>query len=872
MKLKHLALAVSCTFFGSSGSTPLSAQGSQTASVRLAHAVYLADLYNWADAEADFSSAEQMFRKAGDERNARYAHFGTIRAHIERDQRTLPQNSEEIAAQLETNPLLKTDKKLRMFCLIVKGDLDTETDPRAMREDWDQVEALARELGDTKWQYRALGELGMAAFYNGDIATARKDIGAALIAVTKAGDKGAQIRFLSVAGLGLTNVGMYDQALPYFENALRIAATVPEAGYPFVTQTGRLNALIGLKRFDEARVLANDVLAHGRETKRTSQEAIALGLLGEIDRLQNRDTDAVAMLGQSASISGSMGLVRQLAEDQNAIAEVYIHDGNLPKAEKYAELAATSTQTSGDLWAVPQRLETLAKIEVDRGEYKAADETFDRANAFVDSMIGNVSAVLDKTALITASSAIYQQHFALAADRLHNPRKAYTIIEQVRGRVATDLLLAGSVAPAGARRDEQALSRLRLKLMAARSTADVGRIRDEVFMLEQARWVTPDVNILKSRVQKTIGVEQVQQVLPESAAMLEYVVSDPRSYCLVITRDSLTVVQLESAQRLRSAVTGYLSAIKQKRSAATEARALYESILRPAGEALAKRTLILIPDGPLHLLPFDSLIDQTGRFVVESHTVVYAPSATSYFLLATDQRLRSLPSRDLLGVGGVPYNPTEMAEATVTRGYDVRALTNLPGSRDEVLAADAAFHDPGNTLLLGSNATESAFKRAELSQYKLIHLAVHGLANTTDADRAALVLLSDPAAGEDGYLQASEIVQLKLDADLVVLSACDTDVGPIQGEEGIATLARSFLLAGSRAVVSTLWSVDDTFSLFLMKQFYKHIAEHEPPPFALADAKRDVIRRFGEQALPYYWAAFTFEGAIDGPGTARATK
>lgn len=134
------------------------------------------------------------------------------------------------------------------------------------------------------------------------------------------------------------------------------------------------------------------------------------------------------------------------------------------------------------------------------------------------------------------------------------------------------------------------------------------------------------------------------------------------------------------------------------------------------------------------------------------------------------------------------------------------------------------------------------------------------------------MLLSDPAAGEDGYLQASEIVQLKLDADLVVLSACDTDVGPIQGEEGIATVARSFLLAGARAVVSTLWSVDDTFSLFLMKQFYKHIANHEAAPFALADAKRDVLHRFGVQAVPYYWAAFTFEGALEGPSPGRATK
>jgi len=94
-----------------------------------------------------------------------------------------------------------------------------------------------------------------------------------------------------------------------------------------------------------------------------------------------------------------------------------------------------------------------------------------------------------------------------------------------------------------------------------------------------------------------------------------------------------------------------------------------------------------------------------------------------------------------------------------------------------------------------------------------------------------------------------------------VLSACDTAVGPVEGEEGIAALSSAFLLAGARSVVSTLWSIDDTFSLFLMKQFYRHIAAHEPPSIALAAAKRDMLRRYGAAAVPYYWAAYTVEGA-----------
>jgi CHAT domain-containing protein len=152
-----------------------------------------------------------------------------------------------------------------------------------------------------------------------------------------------------------------------------------------------------------------------------------------------------------------------------------------------------------------------------------------------------------------------------------------------------------------------------------------------------------------------------------------------------------------------------------------------------------------------------------------------------------------------------------------------------------------------------------------LNEYRIIHLAVHGFADSTFPDRAALVLLSDPAAGEDGFLQASEIVQLRLNTDLVVLSACDTAVGPLQGQEGIANLSRAFLLAGSRAVISTLWQIDDSSSLFLMKRFYAHLSSNESPASALTAAKRDMLRIFGRKTLPYEWAGFTIEGAEGRP-------
>jgi len=171
------------------------------ASDHLQRALRLADLNNWNGAATDFADAEKMFISAGDTRNALYAHLGAIRATIM--QRDLLKTSADLEGDLDSNVLLQNDKELRMFCLIVKGDIDGEIDSGAMRRDWEQVHSLAQELRDEKWQSRSLGQLGMAAFYAGDLETARKNVASALIAATKNNDVGAEIRFLTAMGIGL---------------------------------------------------------------------------------------------------------------------------------------------------------------------------------------------------------------------------------------------------------------------------------------------------------------------------------------------------------------------------------------------------------------------------------------------------------------------------------------------------------------------------------------------------------------------------------------------------------------------------------------------------------------------------------------------
>jgi CHAT domain-containing protein len=170
-------------------------------------------------------------------------------------------------------------------------------------------------------------------------------------------------------------------------------------------------------------------------------------------------------------------------------------------------------------------------------------------------------------------------------------------------------------------------------------------------------------------------------------------------------------------------------------------------------------------------------------------------------------------------------------------------------------------------VLLDEAATEDAVKRQALADYQVVHFAVHGLPSSKFPARAALLL--HPGASDDGVLQAREILLLRLNATLVTLSACDTGSGSRHGQDGPSSLVRPFLASGARSVVANLWAADDTFSLALMREFYRRLAAGTDVPESLRDAKAHMIKSFGPQALPRLWSGVVVYG--DGRGVVSGT-
>jgi CHAT domain-containing protein len=344
-------------------------------------------------------------------------------------------------------------------------------------------------------------------------------------------------------------------------------------------------------------------------------------------------------------------------------------------------------------------------------------------------------------------------------------------------------------------------------------------------------------------------------LLDGRTALIEYVVGRKASYAFCVSREGIYPAVLPRAEELVPVVERYLKLIRLENEAfpgLRGGRRLHDILLGPfAAELENVRRIIVVPDGELFLLPFEALVrggDRPGshRFLVEDLEVSYAPSAACLLSLS-DRR----PAR--------PYGMDLVAVACVGPSRPMPAVPPLAHATREVRDIAGFFAAGRRMVISGSGATEEAIKRIALRGTRFIHFAAHGIFDLESWRRSALLLRSDAAGREDGFLQPSDISTLDLDAEMVVLSACRSAEGTLVRGEGVLGLSAAFLAAGARSVVSSLWEVPDGSTPRFMKDLYAGLARGESGAAALRRAKIAAIRsRYGH---PRRWAGFVLTGA-----------
>lgn len=367
--------------------------------------------------------------------------------------------------------------------------------------------------------------------------------------------------------------------------------------------------------------------------------------------------------------------------------------------------------------------------------------------------------------------------------------------------------------------------------------------------------------------EKPVSLRQLQSRLHDGELVIEYALGPSKSVAFAVSHQESISYTLEGRQKIESAVAAHLRAIKEKRDGRAEAVTLYRLLLEPVALLRQNSRLIVVPDGKLNMAALGASIDPNGRFAIETHVISYSPSATAFYLLSEP---RPEPKRvEMLGVGGAytaPPSADLLPSVRVGGLFSPMAPPRFsPLRRSSAEVTDVAASGAWDAKVLeGENATEEMLKRLPLANYDVLHFAVHAAIDRDFPDRSGLVLTSHKGDQDDDVLQAREILALKLNADLVTLSACDGAAGTSEGIAGTNNLVEAFLMAGARSVVASTWEADDAFTAALMRRFYGNLRPGHDKAEAFTMAERELLKLYGSNAAPQYWAGFRLVGDTHG--------
>jgi CHAT domain-containing protein len=835
---------------------------SKAVSPVLLEADRLSWLGNWNAAGPLYEKAEWFFKAEGDSHKEIHARIGRIRA--QGNSHRWEDVSQSLADQLK-DPIVQSDKKLHLWCLVSKGYVDLDLDIAASKRSWKEALQIADVLGERQWASRARGELGIIAFLEGDTGAAVSLVGRALLFALASGDSAEQVRLLSMLGNGYNEVHRFKESLWFFQHAISIAEGTPGAGFPFMAYAGRATALSGVGRSADARQLLNKALATARAERRRDEESQALVLLGRVDMKTGATEEAKTYFKDAARIAAEAGFYRNLAQAMSDAAALYRNEGDLKSAGAALTVSLQASRRLGDTYYLPRNLTGLAEVRAAQKKVSEADKLFGAAEDVMDGILINAHSPIAIRAMVDLTRETYLQHFKLVKQE-GNVARAVSLIERVRSRDAEAgiYLRDKNDRPSGSGALlESEITKLQLTLLRTENQNARSSLLDKLSQLERNLAYERNEIDHSQLLTTSASLEQIQTALRNDEEFMEYVLDEPHAFCIVLTKQLARIVALPAGENhITQLLKEYEDEIKAPRLAG--AHELYRILLQPILR-FQKSRLIIASDGPLGQLPFEALRDRKGNYLIQSHVVTYVPSGSTIWSQRNAEG-RPRAQRAVLALGDVDYTRAVAVSklrkvplpSMILRGLEkvlASQMVDLPESREEVLSIIKAVGGR-STVLLGREATETAFKSQPLSEFSVIHLAVHAMPDAQYPERSSLILGVDPSATDDGLLQVREIMHLHLNADLVTLSACETGT---TGDAGVVSLGEAFLIGGAKAVVVSLWNVEDHSTTMLMEYFYTHLAQGDDKATALARAKRDFIAQ-NENNSPFHWAGFVMVG------------
>jgi len=674
----------------------------------------------------------------------------------------------------------------------------------------------------------------------------------------------------STLGLILLSFGDFDRALDEEKQALQLALEIED---PREQATVHKNVgLVYMQKRQHQQALASFKQALELDKPTGFERGLLYDYLdlGKVYQVLAQPDSATSYLAKTETLALKLNDRRAYSQALYTKGLAALDRGNKSlAAAAFTEALAKAEESKLDemQWRCLWRLGVLSRLS---GELEPAVDFYTRAIAALERQSAKIKIEEYRSGFIDNKSDIYEETVLLLL-QMNRSAEAFAFAERAKSRSFADLLASGKVdLGAGADRalldrrdrllDRISFTQGKINALLQKPATETGRfematLNDTLSALQKAYAdILVELKAANPELADMVSVEplpltEVQAMLADSVALVEYFFAKDQLVSWVVDRSQARAVQIPlDRNRLSESIVQFRRAIIKRASTESFSRELYDLLVKPLEPLLTgAKQLVIVPHGVLHYLPFPALQKADSTYLIDHYALALAPSATvlGFCYRKGNARLGS----SILGQVQENYQVLALGNPDVGN-----ARFDLPFAEKEITSIEQTFEEIESYAR--KQATSSAFV-AGASRANLVHLSCHGVYDERNPLFSALLLAPD-STNATGRLEAFKIFGLKLNASLVMLSACETGLAKVTGGDEVIGLARGFIFAGTLSLIASLWTVDDLATAITVKRFYRYLKSGLSKAEALRQAQ--LVVRDQHNRHPAYWASFGLTG------------
>jgi CHAT domain-containing protein len=757
--------------------------------------------------------------------------------------------------------------------------LDLYWQSLAIHKKFNEEQGAAIVINNIGWTYSQLGEYQKAIDYYTQV----------IDAFSKRDVKTGLATLLSNIGVNYAKLNDFSKALEFHQQALALRPEKNDRDGRAISLNNIASCYARLGDKQKALQYYTEAVALHRTVQNDRQLATTLKNLGVFYRDEGQPIKALEYFNEAQTLSAKVGDQNTEASVLSEIAKIEFARGDLLSARKLIEQAIAQTES--------------VRINL-------------KSQSFRTSYLASVRDYyeFDIQVLMRLHEQRSNEGFAAAAIQVSEKSRARSLLELLREPRAE---IQQGVDPSVIER-EGYLRRVIAERAERQTRLLSGKYTEDQALAasKEIETLTAEYDQVQARIREAspryaalvepapLSVAEIQkQVLDQNTLLLEYALGEQKSFVWVVTHDSVKSFELpgratieQGAKRFYQLLTERGTAVpnetlaqRQQRLAHVDtdypqaAANLSRMLLAPVAAELGQKRLLIVAEGVLQYVPFAALPSPGGegvaRPLIVDHEIVNLPSASVLAVLREEFGNRKPASKTVAVIADPVFsaNDSRLAQAVKTGGTDnspvveaqrsaaesgVDGLARLRFSRQEADEIARLAGEKRNWKAVDFAANRSTATDARLSDYQIVHFATHGLINNQHPDLSGVVLslVDEQGRPQNGFLRLYDIYNLKLNADLVVLSACQTALGKEIKGEGLVGLTRGFMYAGAPRVVATLWRIDDRATADMMRRFYDAMLKDGLRPAAALRAAQLSMLRDRRWHSAHFWAPFTLQG------------